>query len=69
MAERETKVGMSLKSCHASALEVFGGGHPCLTGEAGCLRKGEIELEGSGAEGVNLAEFGDGVCMKEMGTV
>lgn len=36
------------------------GDQQCLTDELGCLRKGEMELEGggSGMEEVHLAEFG-----------
>lgn len=58
---------MSLEPSHASALGVFGGAQQFLTDEAGCLRKGEIELERSKVEGVYLAELvageGDGYCL------
>lgn len=70
--QKQAKVQMSLEPCHADALGVFGGGQQFLTDEAGCLRKGEIELEGSEVEGVHLAELiageGDEYCLDGSGS-
>lgn len=63
---------MCLEPSPAGALGVCVGGQQFLTDEAGCLRKGAIELEGSEVEGVYLAELvageGDGYCLDGSGS-